>query len=365
MNFLQKKMFLYVFIGCFGWVSAASAEGMTEQQNQGASAVAPAPVLAPVLSPVLPDMAPVPAPLSVAAMALNKDAACTRCHDESETKPILAIYQTKHGVKGDPRTPSCQSCHGESEKHLHGDPNQKGRAAPDVLFGSKRGTSGSYAPSDAKVQNEACLSCHYGDTNRTRWAGSAHQASDLACPSCHEIHTAHDKVRDKKTQTEVCFTCHKEQRADSHKISTHPIDVGKVVCSDCHNPHGSAGPKLLKKNTVTETCFMCHAEKRGPFLWEHQPVTEDCTNCHTPHGSNISPLLKSRPPFLCQECHDGPHNSKTPVGPNAAGFQGGLSSTNAIGGALFPSTQAVARGCMNCHAMVHGSNSPAGAYLHR
>jgi hypothetical protein len=25
----------------------------------------------------------------------------------------------------------------------------------------------------------------------------------------------------------------------------------------------------------------------------------------------------------------------------------------------------VGRACMNCHVMVHGSNSPAGAYLHR
>jgi DmsE family decaheme c-type cytochrome len=165
-------------------------------------------------------------------------------------------------------------------------------------------------------------------------------------------------VRDKKTQPEVCFTCHKEQRGDSHKISHHPIGEGKVVCSDCHNPHGSAGPKLLKKNTVTETCYTCHAEKRGPLLWEHQPVAEDCTNCHTPHGSNIAPLLKSRPPFLCDECHDGPHASVTPVGRNAAGTQGGLTTT-------LPSESYTGRACMNCHSMVHGSNSPAGAFLHR
>ena len=44
------------------------------------------------------------------AVALTGDAVCTRCHDESETKPILAIYQTKHGVRGDPSTPTCQSC---------------------------------------------------------------------------------------------------------------------------------------------------------------------------------------------------------------------------------------------------------------
>jgi DmsE family decaheme c-type cytochrome len=188
----------------------------------------------------------------------------------------------------------------------------------------------------------------------------------MACNSCHTIHAPADPLLARGTQQDKCFTCHKEQRADTLKISTHPIDAGKMVCSDCHNPHGAAGPKLLKMNTVNETCWQCHADKRGPFLWEHQPAVEDCTNCHTPHGSNITPLLKSRPPFLCQDCHDGPHNSKNAVGPNAAGFQGGLSPKNAANtGLLFPSTQAAARACMNCHAMVHGSNDPAGAFLHR
>lgn len=286
--------------------------------------------------------------------ALKKDAICTRCHDENEPTPVLSIYQTKHGVKGDPRTPTCQSCHGESEKHLKGDPNVKGRAAPDVVF-----KKGAYAASGQKVIAEQCLTCHKG-TNRTRWDGGQHDANGLACNNCHTIHAPKDKVLSKQTQTQVCFTCHKEQRADTHKISTHPIDAGKVVCSDCHNPHGAAGPKLLKKNTVTETCFQCHAEKRGPFLFEHQPVTEDCTNCHTPHGSNITPLLKDRPPFLCDDCHDGPHNSRQPYGTGAAGIQGGLLPSTAA-----PNNNATGRACMNCHVMVHGTNSPAGAFLHR
>jgi len=275
------------------------------------------------------------------AQVLTGDAICTRCHDESENKPILAIYQTKHGVKGDPRTPGCQSCHGTSDKHL-----KSKQQLPDVTFGENK--------SDTKEQDAACLSCHKAG-KRTRWKGGAHQSNDVTCTSCHTIHAKVDKVRNKKTQTEVCFTCHQEQRADSLMVSTHPIDAGKVVCSDCHNPHGSGGPKLLKKNTVTETCFTCHAEKRGPFLWEHQPVSEDCTNCHTPHGSNISPLLKSRAPFLCQECHDGPHVSNTPVGSGAALGRGATPS----------SVQFAGRACMNCHSMVHGSNSPSGAFLHR
>jgi len=290
------------------------------------------------------------------AEVVDKDAVCTRCHDENENKPILSIYQTPHGNRADARSPSCQSCHGESAKHLGGASTDGVRPPPDVIFGAKS-TSAAYKPSDAKDQNVACLSCHEKDPTRTHWQGGAHQVGDLACTSCHVTHTAHDKILDKRTQPEVCFNCHKEQRAQTRKFSHHPIVEGKVACSDCHNPHGSAGPKLLAKNTVTETCFTCHAEKRGPFLWEHQPVTEDCTYCHTPHGSNITPLLNSRAPFLCSECHDGPHRSTNPVAGNAAGTQGGLTSV--------PSENFTGRACLNCHSLVHGSNHPAGALLQR
>ena len=296
--------------------------------------------------------APTPAgkaPAKSPAQMIDKDSECTRCHDENDKTPILSIYQTAHGNKADTRTPSCQSCHGESLKHLSSKSN-----APDVIFGSKKGA---YSPNEVKGQNTACLTCHEKDPKRTHWQGGAHQAADVACTSCHVTHTPNDKVRDKKTQAQVCYTCHQDQKAQANKFSHHPIPEGKIACSDCHNPHGSAGPKLLVKNTVTETCYTCHAEKRGPFLWEHQPVTEDCTICHTPHGSNITPLLKSRPPFMCDECHDGPHQSPSPAAGNAAGLQGGITGN--------PGSGVTGRACMNCHSMVHGSNDPAGALLQR
>jgi DmsE family decaheme c-type cytochrome len=307
----------------------------------------------------LPDLGPSAQSKAAEAKAkLQRDAVCTRCHDENQAAPVLSLYQTKHGMRGDPRTPSCQSCHGESLAHIKGDAKSDVRPAVDVEF--KKG--GSYAQTDDRKRASQCLTCHQGGL-RTHWDGAQHQNAGLACNDCHKVHRAQDPVLGRRTQTEVCFSCHKEQRADSHKISAHPIEVGKVICSDCHNPHGSAGPKLLKKNTVTETCFQCHAEKRGPFLFEHQPATEDCTNCHTPHGSNISPLLKSRPPFLCDECHDGPHNSKAPYAGVVGGIQNGLAGTATA--PANPNSNAVGRGCMNCHSMVHGSNSPAGAFLHR
>jgi DmsE family decaheme c-type cytochrome len=277
----------------------------------------------------------------------ERDKVCTACHNESWPTPVLSIYQTKMGVQGDPRTPGCTTCHGPSQGHIK-DQGTK----PDVVF-----KKGAYEASDDKVRAGQCYSCHKGKA-RSHWEGSQHANNQVACNDCHQVHAPQDRVLSKKTQAEVCFACHKEQRADSLKISTHPIAVGKIACSDCHNPHGSVGPTLLKKNTVVETCHVCHADKRGPFLFEHQPVVENCTYCHAPHGSNLAPMLNSRSPFLCQSCHDGPHASETPAGRNAAGNQGGFTGAN-------PSANVTGRGCLNCHSQIHGSNSPTGGYLQR
>ncbi|WP_277869673.1 cytochrome c3 family protein, partial [Shewanella sp. 10N.286.52.C2] len=88
-------------------------------------------------------------------------------------------------------------------------------------------------------------------------------------------------------------------------------------------------------------------EKRGPFLWEHAPVTESCVSCHNPHGSVNDNMLDSRAPQLCQQCHapDG-HASRVVPEPGMDAFGGGKS-------------------CLNCHNQIHGSNHPAGSLLQR
>jgi len=294
--------------------------------------------------------------------SLERDAVCTRCHDENETKPVLAMYKTRHGVKADARTPSCQSCHGSSEAHVKNATGSATRPAPDVLFGDRKDPNSSFARSTPQEQGAACLTCH-NNGKRMHWSGSQHQSRDLVCSNCHQIHTHSDKVLSKTTQPEVCFACHKTERAQTHRISTHPLAAGKMACSDCHNPHGSTGPKLLLKNTVNETCYTCHAEKRGPFLWEHAPVSDDCTNCHTPHGSVNAPLLKARAPYLCQECHTGDHAKNIYSGAN--GLKGNVTTVNGAQPNLNPAAQNNARMCLNCHVLVHGSNHPAGAKFQR
>ncbi len=270
-------------------------------------------------------------------LALTGDATCTRCHDEGEAYPVLSIGKTRHGTVADGRTPTCTSCHGESPTHVTRPEGVAERPLPDINF--KKGTA-----TPAVERNQVCLTCHQGG-ERIHWQTSIHSARDVACTDCHQMHTQHDKVKDRVQQVDVCVACHTEQRAQINRPYRHPIKEGQVSCADCHNPHGSAGEKLMVRDTVNDTCYTCHMEKRGPFVHNHQPVTEDCSICHNPHGTNSANLLKARAPFLCQQCHnDDGHRSHPGVLPNAR-----TTSTDALG--------AVGRGCLNCHTNIHGGNS--------
>lgn len=275
--------------------------------------------------------------ISGGSSALAADKKCADCHDDDET--VLPIGKTKHGTQADGRVPVCAACHGSSEGHM----KNSSKVKPDRTFGKK-----SLTP--IAERNAACLSCHDKDSQRSHWAGSAHDTGDVACTSCHTVHRGEDKVRNKRTQPDVCFTCHKEQRSQINKPSHHPIVEGKMTCSDCHNVHGSVGPKLMKQDSVNETCYTCHMEKRGPFVHSHEPVDEDCSICHNSHGTTADSMLKTRPPYLCQTCHT-PHGAVQPLlagqtpAPNVLGWNG--------------STILQGRACMNCHTQVHGSNNPS------
>jgi DmsE family decaheme c-type cytochrome len=281
--------------------------------------------------------------------------ACVKCHD-AEDLPDMS--RSAHAAPGDPRTPGCVTCHGPSPTHVNRPPGMKERPPPDRTFSRNGG-------SPAGERNVACLSCHAADARRMPWGGSQHEAADVACSSCHKIHANHDNALAKGTQAELCYACHKEQRAQLQRASHHPVPEGRMTCSDCHNPHGSAGPRLMRRDSVNDTCYACHTEKRGPFVHQHEPVGEDCGNCHNPHGSSVASLLKARAPILCQQCHT-PHVAGN-VG--AVGGQPGVFPPAAPGQAS-PAVNALSSGknvvtlwqgrsCMNCHTQVHGSNNPS------
>ncbi len=279
---------------------------------------------------------------------------CLGCHGQDPHIQAFLRYSPM-ARKGDQRTPmagvGCESCHGPSAAHV-ASRSKGGNVEPAVVF------SGPNA-SPVEQRNEQCMNCHEGG-QRINWQGSKMQNDGVACVNCHTVHVAKDPVLVKKTQPGVCFDCHQQQRAESLEYSHHPIQEGLVVCADCHNPHGSAGPHALREFSVNETCYNCHQDKRGPMLWEHQPVREDCTNCHTPHGSVEARLMKENMGFLCSSCHSAISN-------NSGGAFGGAHALpgNLLGKALFNSALGNQRLCLNCHSQIHGSNSPNGAYFFR
>ena len=258
---------------------------------------------------------------------------CKACH-----QPYFDSYAaSKHGTKADARAPAnrggCFTCHGAGA--LEHAQKGGGKGVGGVLaLGSKA------VSSDAK--NAVCLGCHQGG-KRLHWSSGTHANRDVSCTSCHQVHTANDRTRDKLTQSETCFTCHKEQRVQINRPSRHPIREGLIACSDCHNPHGSPGPRMMVRDNVNDTCYTCHMEKRGPFVRTHQPVQEDCSICHNPHGTIAPNLLKARQPFLCAQCHE-----PTSHRGNVASLTGTSTGANTA-----------ARGCLNCHTHIHGTNNPA------
>ena len=299
----------------------------------------------------LPALAQGPKPAaSQPAYTANGERTCLTCHGGNPK--VTAILQSPMALKGDKHTPfgqsGCESCHGASADHASGKAPK-----PAIVFAGPNA-------SPVSVRNEVCMNCHQGGL-RMNWEGSTHENNNKACTDCHTSHAAKDPVLAKTTQTEVCFTCHSRQRTEALKYSHHPMREGKVVCSDCHNPHGAAGDtKMLKEFTINQTCYNCHADKRGPLLWEHQPVRDNCLNCHTPHGSNEPRLMKERANFLCAACHSGTGNSH-------GGAFGGSSAVTGGNPAPFGFQPYLSgsRTCMNCHSAIHGSNSPNGSFFFR
>ncbi len=318
-----------------------------EAQAAPAAESAPATEPAPAAKAAAPAAAEQPAVEPITYSKKGADT-CLTCHDDAH---VMAVFKTRHGNPNDARSPfgkgqlQCEACHGPGGKHTG--KVKKGESRPPMI----RFSRDSDAP--VSVQNGVCLTCHEKSMS-ANWHLGPHDANNVTCASCHELHAARDPVRERATQAEVCYTCHVDKRSSFLKPYTHPLRQGKIACSDCHNPHGTTAEKQLVKPTINQTCYECHAEKRGPYLWEHAPVPESCDNCHSPHGASNPGMLKARGPLLCQSCHSQQGHPSFSYGPS--GLPGGTGPTTSV---------LVLGNCMNCHSQVHGSNHPSGSTLTR
>jgi DmsE family decaheme c-type cytochrome len=282
------------------------------------------------------------------------DEVCVTCHEALHEGFAADYAQTRHAkvftevnAREDSWRNGCEACHGAGGAH--------------VAAGGGKGVGGLISfegndPEDVERYGAVCMQCHSGGERRF-WEGTVHHPRDVSCSSCHTVmrkESATDLLS-KRTQVGTCGGCHQIQNARQYRNAHMPLrpgefnsstaDDGKMVCGSCHNPHGTISEKLTAGVTVNESCLSCHADKRGPFLWEHMPVTEDCLNCHDPHGTTRAGMLKMGVPRLCNSCHNSNFHPSSPQSPTARFVLGSS--------------------CLQCHPSIHGSNHPSGMGLTR
>ena len=197
------------------------------------------------------------------------------------------------------------------------------------------------------------------------WHSSIHERYGVFCTDCHNPHPEshvqkfiaidHYGVKEPKClpmsvqEPEMCYKCHPKIFGLTNLPSHHPILEGKMVCSDCHDPHGQL-ERNLKAETINLLCYKCHAEKQGPFAYPHPPVDENCAICHEPHGTVAANLLRQPPVFLCLRCHVGHRTTAA----------SGHPTVNAAGIDTLPGIrQALYTNCAQCHTQIHGTDVPA------
>jgi len=278
---------------------------------------------------------------------------CKNCHEAY----VESYFTTKHGQKGNVQGPDCTACHGDGTEHVKAG---GGRGVGGILGFNNKAIS-------ADKKASVCLSCHESNRHLAFWDSGKHRKNDVSCNNCHSLHgtpgpgatfalnkpnpTATPyQTTSRQLQYETCTSCHKQIRSQLTKPSHHPIIEGKLACTDCHNPHGALSHAMTNAESIPQLCTSCHSEKRGPFIWEHPPAEENCLTCHNSHGSNHNRLLAEKAPNVCQDCHDA---SRHP-----GSVYSGESGWNFSSPQTTPNTRLIARGCVNCHFQVHGSNAP-------
>lgn len=268
---------------------------------------------------------------------IGNDACLEKCHVHDKLYKDFqhSVHASQVDVDSGLPLVNCESCHGPGSLAVENIENNT--CDYETLLDLEE--------LPAMAQSLICIKCHSAASTPALqyWNASTHGTSgEVSCFDCHALHKGPQQKVSREETSRLCYDCHLEKKMEFNNFSHHPVPEGKVVCVDCHNPHGSTTENLLSGATVKATCTKCHMEYQGPFVYEHADVTEDCSNCHKSHGSPNEPLLQVAQPFLCMQCHAGHHGPFSDMGT--------LTSESM--------KQTFFNRCTDCHSSIHGTDIP-------
>jgi DmsE family decaheme c-type cytochrome len=277
---------------------------------------------------------------------------CLRCHSSAGDQ----ISRTVHADTPQWRAANelaktgtntiCEGCHGPGKTHAEAEleaerTETKNPEAKKLIFDFEAGTT------TPEMVNNRCLTCHASGPAHLNSSNSFHRQNEVSCINCHSPH--HAATKEKllvKTQPDLCYTCHLQQKSQFNMPFRHRVNEGLIQCTDCHNQHGTGGvwesDHLVRQVRTSSSgdfvCFKCHADKQGPFVFEHAVVkTEGCAACHIPHGGANPHMLKySNVGLLCLSCHTAAAFGHAPI--------------------MDPQMATQQNACPMCHIQIHGSN---------
>jgi predicted CXXCH cytochrome family protein len=226
--------------------------------------------------------------------------ACGTCHVEAVANGRRRLTLARGARPGNTKQ-LCVSCHAESigqvtSAHMHAPV-----AAGDCT--SCHDPHGSpfryFLPAE---RNGVCLKCH-ADVAEALGQSVQHGPAVQSCTLCHDPHAARFPFQLRASVNTVCLACHLEPASDDvpadhpalfgraaadarplmtpaqkirldatrragHPNVRHPVEgpvdpnaKGRsLTCSSCHNPHGTAGDKLLRFGStgVSALRIRCH-----------------------------------------------------------------------------------------------------------
>jgi hypothetical protein len=187
--------------------------------------------------------------------AIPVQSACLRCHMSAVQPSLPGTINRYRGLPFLHTGITCESCHGDSEDHLH-----SGGKAPIV----------NPAHLDADQRDSVCISCHLeGDVSVERAGKSPlnyRPGESISTYLAYYIRGSQNlRTRGVSEVEQLSQSTCKRSSGD------------KMSCMSCHDPHFTPGAEQ-RVAFYRGKCLACHAEPA--FAASHHPENQDCTSCH-------------------------------------------------------------------------------------